>query len=145
MCFPSNPKGLWEKYKDYMSEDILYRLCATNQNSDIQFILNVFNEALASIKGICLAIANKALVQLGMVTSNRSANEFFDRDFQRESHFDVDELGTFIETNLPKLCPEQRIAYDRIMHTITSQSGRLYFLDAPGGTSKSFLISRILA
>ncbi|GFX52334.1 ATP-dependent DNA helicase [Trichonephila clavipes] len=24
-CFPSNPKDLWEKYKDYMSEDILHR------------------------------------------------------------------------------------------------------------------------
>lgn len=30
-CFPSNPKELWEKYKDYMSEDILYRLRATDQ------------------------------------------------------------------------------------------------------------------
>ncbi|GFW55327.1 ATP-dependent DNA helicase [Trichonephila clavipes] len=28
-CFPSNP-NLWEKYKDYMSEDILHRLRATN-------------------------------------------------------------------------------------------------------------------
>ncbi|GFX96455.1 ATP-dependent DNA helicase [Trichonephila clavipes] len=26
-CFPSNPKDLWEKYKDYMSEDILI-VCA---------------------------------------------------------------------------------------------------------------------
>ncbi|GFY30143.1 hypothetical protein TNCV_4074561 [Trichonephila clavipes] len=25
-------KDLWEKYKDYMSEDILHRLCAANQN-----------------------------------------------------------------------------------------------------------------
>ncbi|GFW89286.1 ATP-dependent DNA helicase [Trichonephila clavipes] len=31
-CFPSNPKHLWEKYKDYMSEDILHRLRAANQN-----------------------------------------------------------------------------------------------------------------
>ncbi|GFV79798.1 ATP-dependent DNA helicase [Trichonephila clavipes] len=31
-CFPSNPKDLWEKYKDYMSEDILHRLRAANQN-----------------------------------------------------------------------------------------------------------------
>ncbi|GFU72660.1 uncharacterized protein LOC104236095 [Trichonephila clavipes] len=29
-CFPSNPKDLWEKYKDYMSEDILHRLRAAN-------------------------------------------------------------------------------------------------------------------
>ncbi|GBP44541.1 hypothetical protein EVAR_86765_1 [Eumeta japonica] len=29
-CFPSNPKDLWEKYKDYKSEDILHRLRTTN-------------------------------------------------------------------------------------------------------------------
>ena len=62
-----------------------------------------------------------------------------------ETHFDADELGRFIQTNVSKLVPEQRIAYDRIMHAITSQSGGLYFLDAPGGTGKTFLLSLILA
>ncbi|GFV21990.1 ATP-dependent DNA helicase [Trichonephila clavipes] len=73
-CFPSNPKDLWEKYKDYMSEDILHRLRAANQNPDIQFTPNVYNEALILIEDICLTIANKALVQLGMTASNRPAN-----------------------------------------------------------------------
>ncbi|GFY31475.1 ATP-dependent DNA helicase [Trichonephila clavipes] len=45
-CFPSNPKDLWGKYKDYISEDILHRLRAANQNPDIQFTPNVYNEAL---------------------------------------------------------------------------------------------------
>ncbi|GFX61047.1 uncharacterized protein LOC104236095 [Trichonephila clavipes] len=53
-CFPSNPKDLWEKYKDYMSEDILHRLRAANQNPDIQFTPNVYNEALILIEDICL-------------------------------------------------------------------------------------------
>ncbi|GFX59287.1 ATP-dependent DNA helicase [Trichonephila clavipes] len=48
--FPSNPKDLWEKYKDYMSEDILHRLRATYQNPDIQFTPNVYNEALILIE-----------------------------------------------------------------------------------------------
>ncbi|GFU94212.1 ATP-dependent DNA helicase [Trichonephila clavipes] len=53
-CFPSNLKDLWEKYKDYMSEDILHRLHAANQNPDIQFTPNVYNEALILIEDICL-------------------------------------------------------------------------------------------
>ncbi|GFV75175.1 ATP-dependent DNA helicase [Trichonephila clavipes] len=53
-CFPSNPKDLWEKCKDYMSEDILHRLRAANQNPDIQFTPNVYNEALILIEDICL-------------------------------------------------------------------------------------------
>ncbi|GFW18545.1 ATP-dependent DNA helicase [Trichonephila clavipes] len=144
-CFPSNPKDLWEKYKDYMSEDILHRLRAENQNPDIQFTPNVYNEALILIEDICLTIANKALVQLGMPASNRPANNLFDRDLQRETHYDSDELGKFVRTNLPQLILEQRIAYDRIMRAITEQSGGLFFIDAPGGTGKTFLLSLILA
>ncbi|GFW07512.1 ATP-dependent DNA helicase [Trichonephila clavipes] len=143
-CFPSNPKDLWEKYKDYMSEDILHRLRAANQNPDIQFTPNVYNEALILIEDICLTIANKALVQLEMPASNRPANNLFDRDLQRETHYDSDELGTFVRTNLPQLSLEQRIAYDRIMRAITEQSGGLFFIDAPGGTGKTFLLSLIL-
>jgi hypothetical protein len=144
-CFPSNPKDLWEKYKDYMSEDILYRLRATNQNPEIQFTPNVYNDALILIEDICLAIANKTLIQFGMPVPNRSAHHLFDRDLQRETHFNVDELGTFVQMNLPKLVPEQRSIYDKIMQAITNQSGGLYFIDAPGGTGKTFLISLILA
>ncbi|GFV15904.1 ATP-dependent DNA helicase [Trichonephila clavipes] len=143
--FPSNPKDLWEKYKDYMSEDILHRLRATNQNLDIQFTPNVYNEALILIEDICLTIANKALGQLGMPASNRPENNLSNSDLQRETHYDSDELRTFIRTNLPQLILEQSIAYDRIMRAITEQSGGLFFIDAPGGTGKTFLLSLILA
>jgi hypothetical protein len=144
-CFPSNPKDLWEKYKNYMSEDILHCLRRTNQNPDIEFTPNVYNEALVFIEDICLAIVNKSLVQLGMPAPDRSAYNFLDRDLQREIQFDQAELSTFVEMNIPKLLPEQRIVYDKIMQAITSQSGGFYFIDAPGGTGKTFLISLILA
>ena len=76
-----------------------------------------------------------------MAARNRSSNDLFDRDMQRETHFiDVDELDIFIQINLLKLIPEQRIiAYGRIMHAITSRSGRLYFLEAPRVQAKRFL------
>ncbi|XP_054745451.1 uncharacterized protein LOC129249801 [Anastrepha obliqua] len=83
-CFRTNPKNLWEKYKDYMTEDILHRLRAANRNPDIQFTPNVYNEALILIEDICLTISNKALVQLGMPASNRPANNLFDSDFNEK-------------------------------------------------------------
>ncbi|XP_067125076.1 ATP-dependent DNA helicase pif1-like [Centruroides vittatus] len=128
-----------------MSEDILHRLRATNQNPDMQFTPHVYNEALVSIEDKCLAIANKGLGQLGMCAPNRSVNDAYDRDLQHETHFDVDDLGTFVETNLPKLVSEQRVVYDTIMLAITYQRDGLYFIDAPRGTGKTFLISLILA
>jgi hypothetical protein len=56
----------------YMCEDILHRLCVTNQNPDIQFTPNMYNEALVLIEDIFLAISNKTVVQLGMPAPNRS-------------------------------------------------------------------------
>ncbi|GFV54536.1 ATP-dependent DNA helicase [Trichonephila clavipes] len=100
-CFPSNPKDLWEKYKDYMSEDIpivctlRIKICGHSIHAD------GYNEALTLIEDICLTIANKALLQLGMPASNRPANNLFDRDLQRKTHYDSDELGTFVRTKLP--------------------------------------------
>ncbi|KFM73771.1 hypothetical protein X975_17061, partial [Stegodyphus mimosarum] len=144
-CFQANPKDLWKKYKDYMSEDILHRMRRINANSNIQFTSNIYNEVLILIEDVCLTIANKPLTELGMIALNRSDNDIFDRDIQRETHFDVNELQTFVRINLPKLVLEQRTAYDTIVNAISNKSCGLYFLDVLGGTGKTFLISIILA
>lgn len=75
-----------------MSEDILHRLRAANQNPNFQFTSNVYNEALILIEDIYLAIANK----FGMP----APNDLFDRNLQRETHFDSDELRAFVQANL---------------------------------------------
>lgn len=109
-CFPSNPIKLWGKCKDYMSEDILHRLRRTNLNPDIQFTPDINNEALIMIEDIRLAIVNKALIiQLGMVAPIRSANDIYDRDLQREQHFDVNELHAFAQSNPPSNCKSKRL------------------------------------
>ncbi|GFX07913.1 ATP-dependent DNA helicase [Trichonephila clavipes] len=97
------------------------------------------------IEDICLTIANKSLTELGMIAPNKSGNDIFAHDIHRETHFDVNELQTFVRINLPKLVLEQRTAYDTIINTIANKSCGLYFLGAPGGIGKTFLISIILA
>ncbi|GFR14530.1 ATP-dependent DNA helicase [Trichonephila clavata] len=95
-CFPANPKDLWGKYKDYMSEDIFYRMRRINANPNIQFTSNIYSETLILIEDVCLTIANKSLTELGMIAPNRYSNDIFDRDIQRETPFDVNELQTFV-------------------------------------------------
>lgn len=46
---------------------------------------------------------------------------------------------------IPRLLDEQRNAYNTIMEAINSENGNMYFLDAPGGTGKTFLMQLILA
>ncbi|GFR31820.1 helitron_like_N domain-containing protein [Trichonephila clavata] len=52
-CFPANPKDLWRKYKDYMSEDILHRMRRINANPNIQFASNIYSEAWILIEDAC--------------------------------------------------------------------------------------------
>ncbi|GFW53690.1 ATP-dependent DNA helicase [Trichonephila clavipes] len=129
-----------------MSEDIVHRLRAANQNPDIQFTPNVYNEALILIEDICLRQSPtrhwcnwECLLQTDLQTT-------FLIVICNEKHTMIlTNWGTFVRTNLPQLILEQRIAYDRIMRAITEQSGVLFFIDAPGGTGKTFLLSLILA
>lgn len=144
-CYPLNPSELWEKYKDFMTDDILHRLRIVSLDRDMQFTLEMYNEALVLIEDKCLVIANKALAQLGMVAPNRLVNDLFDRELQREQSFNIESLNSFIEENIEKMLPQQKSVYDTIINAINDQCGGIYFLDAPGGTGKTFLISLILA
>jgi hypothetical protein len=83
-CFPSNPIELWNKYRDFMTEDFLIRMRHHTGNSDLIITLEMYNEALIAIEDICLTIANKALRQLGMISPNRPMHDFFDRELRRE-------------------------------------------------------------
>lgn len=47
--------------------------------------------------------------------------------------------------NVPKLVEQQKNAYDTIMQAVNNETGGMYFLDAPGGTGKTFLLQLILA
>ncbi|CAH1105511.1 unnamed protein product [Psylliodes chrysocephalus] len=40
---------------------------------------------------------------------------------------------------------QQKYVFDTLMKVTNDETGRIYFLDAPGGTGKTFLISLILA
>lgn len=144
-CFPTNPYELWEKYKDAMSEDILHALRTVRGDPDINFTPEIYNEALIKLEDLCMIISNEPLMKLGMPSPNRPASDLFNRDMQREQSYNADDLSVYVQTNEPKLLPEQKIIYDTIMYAVAAQQGGFFFLDAPGGTGKTFLISLILA
>ncbi|XP_039967865.1 ATP-dependent DNA helicase pif1-like [Bactrocera tryoni] len=128
-----------------MAEDILIRMRHRTRNQDLLLTLDMYNEALIALEDLCLAIANKALGQLGLPSANRPMHDLFDRELQHEREYDANELQTFVNLNVTKLNVHQRHVYDTIMQAVKNRTGGLYFLDAPGGTGKTFVISLILA
>ncbi|XP_036317401.1 uncharacterized protein LOC118732375, partial [Rhagoletis pomonella] len=45
-CYPTQSSALWGKYKNYMAEDILRRIRHTNQDPNIDYTPEIYNEAL---------------------------------------------------------------------------------------------------
>ncbi|XP_044591941.1 ATP-dependent DNA helicase PIF1-like [Cotesia glomerata] len=80
-----------------------------------------------------------------MPSPNRPASDLVNTDLQREQQYDHGNLATIITNSEPLLTAEQKIISDRIMLAVAAEQGGIFFLDAPGGTGKTFLISLILA
>lgn len=98
----------------------------------------MYNEALILLEDKCLNINNNKLNQVGLESPNRPGIDTPDRDIQRERNYNL-------AARIPLLQTDQRTAYNGIMEAVANESGGLYFIDAPGGTRKPFLISLILA
>ncbi|XP_059051905.1 uncharacterized protein LOC131846585 [Achroia grisella] len=141
-CFPSDPHYLWNKYKDNMSETILQR----HQHRQIEVANEeMHNQALLLIEDMCYLTCGSSLVKLGMPSPDRGVNDAFNRELERELQYDRYELKQSVQTNVPLLNTKQKEVYDTLMNAIDVGKGGFFFLDAPGGTGKTFLMSLILA
>lgn len=144
-CFPARAQMLWDNHKDSMTDDILYRHRTRCNDLTISFSEAMYNEALIAIEDLCIAIANLPISHFGMGSPNRSASDLLNTDMNRELQYDTVQMASIVSRNVPLLNDEQKIIYDRIMLAVSAGQGGFFFLDAPGGTGKTFLISLLLA
>lgn len=72
-------------------------------------------------------------------------HDALNQELSRETQYDTETLREIVHRNFPILNPQQKYTYDTLIKVINDGTGGLYFLDAPGGTGKTFLISLILA
>lgn len=134
-----------EKHKESMSEDILREVRTASANFDTQFSEELFNEALILLEDKCIEINNKCLHDLGLPAPKRTNRNFHDKDLLREKQYNIVELKAYVDTHKRLLTDDQKAAYDIILQYVNSQNGGIIFLDAPGGTGKTFLLNLILA
>ncbi|XP_073821135.1 uncharacterized protein [Musca autumnalis] len=142
-CNPSNPTALFDKYKDDMADDILHRVRTTTLNFDLEINEEIRNEVLVLVEDMCLLMCGSLLSTLGLPAPNRSIHHAFNSELQREKTYGRDELAERVRTNVPLLNPEQKNVYNSLMKVVDDGTGGIYFLDAPGGTGNTFVISLI--
>ena len=128
-----------------MSEDILLQIQRETGIPDLPFSIDVLNSVLILLEDICIQMVNKSLEKLGLSSPIRDQQTIIDADYARELNYDAVKLRADIECWLPMLNADQALAYNVIMSKIRGQEGGIMFLDAPGGTGKTFLTNFILA
>lgn len=103
------------------------------------------NEALVLIEDMCVLMCSSLLSTLGMPAPNRSMHDAFNCELQQEQDYDRDEQAERVRKNMRLLNCEQKNVYDSLIKVVDDGTGGIYFLDAPGETGKTFVISLILA
>jgi hypothetical protein len=63
----------------------------------------------------------------------------------RETSYDSEEMWQCVDQYEPLLTPDQYNVYKSVLRTTENRNGGLIFLNAPGGTGKTFLINLLLA
>ncbi|CAF3387997.1 unnamed protein product [Rotaria sp. Silwood1] len=144
-CGLSNPRQLWESHKESLTEDILMQVRRQNPGIDLVYTSDMFNQALIFIEDKVVEMGGKYLKDLGLPIPQRHMSDRLSREMLRETSYDVNELNKYLLTNEPLLTEDQRIVYNAILNLVKEKTGGIFFLDAPGGTGKTFVLNLLLA
>jgi hypothetical protein len=144
-CEVSSPKVLWENHKNCMSEDILYRLQQENPDLNLTFTSDIYNQALIMIEDSILDMTGKCLTQFGIASPSRQTTENLTRELLRELSYDTEKMTHYVQLNEPLLNTDQKAIYYEVLQRLDENIGGIIFIDAPGGTGKTFLINLLLA
>ncbi|XP_019255092.1 PREDICTED: uncharacterized protein LOC109233676 [Nicotiana attenuata] len=134
-CNPANPKELWDKFEDSMSEDFKI-MPNLNKKQICHMTLNHINDILHSMGHDI----NEFTLVSERISASSAAKEAQDSHVER--NIVVREEDLLLEA---KLNNEQREAYNIILDRIFKNKPGAFFIDGPGGTGKFFLYRALLA
>uniref|UniRef100_A0A0G4HEZ5 ATP-dependent DNA helicase n=1 Tax=Chromera velia CCMP2878 TaxID=1169474 RepID=A0A0G4HEZ5_9ALVE len=138
---PADPPGLWNAFKDSMSDDFRHQRQQQQgvpRHVPFPFTAEDYNCALRYIDDR-LAAHSKSLRDFSLpVPPPPAAGPQRPRVVQAELDFNPAAKAQYYSTHLPLLNAEQRALHDAVMTALTQQEGAAFFLDAPAGTGKTF-------
>ena len=135
---PKNTKELWEKFKDKFCEDFVrYEKKKLNPKINMQ---EMYDKALYSIS-FYLSEINSNLQSVGLPLPVGPDTEFETTDI----FYEVGDLTEEqINENYTSLNDCQKKTADEIIDSVTNKKNGFYFIDAPGGTGKTYMLNRII-
>jgi hypothetical protein len=147
---PSNPRGLWLRHREALTDDCVYRLERDFRHPDASeqdrwdLGLQLLEDDLRRIGG-----DDKDLLFFGLPRPERAFDRYYgaSRTIHEETRWDRDEMAMLRDDVEAKMHSnaDQRRAYDAVCQSARDDLGKLCFLDGPGGTGKTFVENAVLA
>ncbi|GFR94929.1 ATP-dependent helicase [Elysia marginata] len=129
---PTNPKELWNEFEFPLCEDFIHQSVSRDKAKNL---------ALIHIENMVLSMNGEALETFGLPKTDRDAPA----RWGIEAEYNIQHEQETVQQNRQMLTPEQTHVYNSITQSIDHNTGGIYFLDAPGGCGKPFLIKTLLA
>ena len=136
-CVIEKPLAIWEQYKDRLCEDFVrFELRKDNPRINMS---EMYKKALQSIS-FFLEDMGSSLKKAGLpqikeeIVTKRVESIFFKGKTSAESN----------ENTYKTLNEDQANIYNTVVESVMENSGNFFFIDAPGGTGKTYLLNAII-
>ena len=148
-CHPANPQDLFNKhYMDWADDYISTSLKAGVELSesqirtlvvvDIQQRLQSWDKDLTMIK-----IAEPTEAELEQISFSKSS--IHPVLIREELDFDIEKLEETVREKQSKFTSSQQMVFERVIHAVENSQPLSLFIDARGGTGKTYVLNAILA
>ena len=139
---PSEPHKLYEKFEVKLCEDLCrdHGLKPNEPNDEVK------NECLLRLQAI-FCDNNKDMVRdFGLPEPKQVAKEEkLPKILAEEMSYNTEDLAKKAEENVLKMNKDQRKIFDAVMESINTNIGKMFAIDAPGGTGKTFVLDCLLS
>ena len=144
-CEVSDPLTLWNNFKNELSQDFLFTDQFSCDDNNLTFSDTHYNSALIDIENCLYTFGCQTLSAYNLPLASRSSTENNPSLISLETSYDARILQNFVAENVNKLLPDQRVVFNNVLDSVFKDNGGIFFLDAPGGTGKTFVLKLLLA
>ena len=143
---PLKPYDLWIKYKQVMGEDMLQKSSQISHINVTRLQEHVDNSVLILIQSELHELGT-CLENFGLPTPSKSNIVDDQPRLIQDEMFDELEQEVRATQNIEKLNSQQTAAYQMILKAVidSDEPRRVFFIDAPGGYGKTFLLETVLS
>ena len=140
-CRPSDTLAFWERHKLNLCQDLLQQSGLQEPNEAIyNTVLHRIQERLQLDELDLVSNFNLPAVDINLLPDNGKVPSII----RQETSYDVNVLRQRIPDRVNTLNEEQRNLYDEVVHSVRQNNGKIFAVQASGGTGKTYTMNLIL-